>query len=102
MFKPTRLTCPFNLLISLNSPKKDKYPFGYPGDEFGPSSIPHYECEKCKTLYPTDVTDGTPCKSCGNPKTEAAPRAKPRKVEPEPDPEILKQIQLKLAALSVK
>lgn len=81
--------------------KKDKYPFGYPGDEFGPNSIPHYECEKCKTLYPTNAANGTECKSCGNPKTDASPRAKPRKVEPEPDPEILKQIQLKLSALSV-
>ncbi|KAK0388576.1 hypothetical protein NLU13_4819 [Sarocladium strictum] len=82
-------------------PKKDKYPFGYPGDEFGPSSIPHYECEKCKSLYPTNAAHGTECKSCGNPKSDASPRAKPRKVEPEPDPEVLKQIQAKLAALKV-
>jgi hypothetical protein len=82
-------------------PKKDKYPFGYPGDEFGPSSIPHYECVKCRTLYPTNAAHGTECKSCTTAKSDDSPRAKPRKVEPEPDPEILKQIQLKLSALKV-
>jgi len=81
--------------------KKDKYPFGYPGDEFGPYSIPHYECTKCKSIYPTGAEDGVECKKCGNPKSDDSPRAKPRKVEPEPDPEIMKKINEKLEALRV-
>lgn len=82
-------------------PKKDKYPLGYPGDEFGPSSIPHYECEKCKCLYPTNAENGTPCRKCQHPKSEASPRAQPRKVEPEPDPEVLVRLQAKLEGLKV-
>lgn len=84
-----------------NRPKKDKYPFGYPGDEFGPSSVPHYECVRCKTVYPKDAEDGAECTECGEKKSDASPRALPRKVEPEPDPEILKKIQERLAGLKV-
>ncbi|TFA99273.1 hypothetical protein CCMA1212_008971 [Trichoderma ghanense] len=82
-------------------PKKDKYPFGYPGDEFGPNSVPHYECAKCKTIYPQDAADGTECRKCKTPKSKASPRARPRKVEPIPDPDVLKQIEAKLDSLKV-
>jgi hypothetical protein len=82
-------------------PKKDKYPLGYPGDEFGPNSVPHYECEKCKTLYPTHADHGTECRKCSHPKSDASPRAQPRKVEPEPDPEILMKLQARLEGLKV-
>ncbi|KAL6808031.1 hypothetical protein GGI42DRAFT_262163 [Trichoderma sp. SZMC 28013] len=82
-------------------PKKDKYPFGYPGDEFGPNSVPHYECEKCKAVYPTDAANGTECRKCKNPKSKSSPRARPRKVEPIPDPDVVKQIQVKLDSLKV-
>ncbi|KAL7788937.1 hypothetical protein V8C37DRAFT_387296 [Trichoderma ceciliae] len=82
-------------------PKKDKYPFGYPGDEFGPNSVPHYECQKCRTVYPKDAENGIECRKCKNPKSNASPRALPRKVEPIPDPDVLKQIQVKLDNLKV-
>lgn len=82
-------------------PKKDKYPLGYPGDEFGPNSIPHYECEKCKCLYPTNAEHGTQCRKCQHPKSEASPRAQPRKVEPEPDPEVISRLQARLEGLKV-
>lgn len=82
-------------------PKKDKYPFGYPGDEFGPNSIPHYECLDCKTIFPTNAEDGTECKKCGRTKTDKSPRVRPRKVEPEPDPEILKQLQARLDKIKI-
>ncbi|KAH6607783.1 hypothetical protein Trco_004096 [Trichoderma cornu-damae] len=82
-------------------PKKDKYPFGYPGDEFGPNSVPHYECEKCKTVYPKNAENGTECRKCRCPKSNASPRARPRKVEPIPDPDVLQQIQAKLDKLKV-
>ncbi|CAH0021944.1 unnamed protein product [Clonostachys rhizophaga] len=84
-------------------PKKDKYPLGYPGDEFGPSSVPHFECHSCKTLYPPGSENGTKCKSCGQEKTAASVRARPRKVEPEIelDPAILEKIEARLQALRV-
>ncbi|KAF4123778.1 hypothetical protein GMORB2_5494 [Geosmithia morbida] len=84
-----------------NPSKKDKYPLGYPGDEFGPSSIPHYECVSCKTIYPTGSEHGTPCKKCGVEKSDESPRAKPRKVDPEPDPEVVRSLAEKLEAISV-
>ncbi|CAH0059585.1 unnamed protein product [Clonostachys solani] len=84
-------------------PKKDKYPLGYPGDEFGPSSVPHFECHSCKALYPPGSENGTKCKSCGQEKTPASVRARPRKVEPEIglDPDILEKIEARLQALRV-
>lgn len=82
-------------------PKKDKYPYGYPGDEFGPNSIPYYQCVACKKVYDEGAPDGTPCTGCGFKKTPACPRMKPQKVEPVPDPEILKSLEAKLAELSV-
>lgn len=82
-------------------PKKDKYPYGYPGDEFGPNSVPHYECKDCKTVYPTGAENGTKCKKCDLEKTDESPRVLPRKVEPEPDPELLKRLQERLENLKV-
>lgn len=86
---------------SVKRPKKDKYPFGYPGDAFGPHSIPRYECGRCETLFPADAENGTVCKKCGCAKSDDSPRALPRKVEPEPDPDVLKMIQSKLDRLKV-
>ncbi|TDZ47720.1 hypothetical protein CTRI78_v008416 [Colletotrichum trifolii] len=83
-------------------PKKDKYPFGYPGDEFGPNAVPHHECHKCKAIYPGGTADGTECKKCQHQKCADCSRLKPRKVEPEPDPEILKSIQAKIESLKLK
>jgi hypothetical protein len=82
--------------------KKDKYPYGYPGDAFGPNSTPHYECHECKTKYPPDTADGTECAKCSHKKCESCPRLTPRKVDPEPDPEIWKRVQEKLGALDIK
>ncbi|KAH7375790.1 hypothetical protein B0T11DRAFT_270990 [Plectosphaerella cucumerina] len=82
-------------------PKKDKYPFGYPGDEFGPNSIPHHECHECKTFFPGGVPDGTACTKCSHEKCPDCPRLKPRKVEPEPDPAVLQSLQAKIEALKL-
>lgn len=81
--------------------KKDKYPFGYPGDEFGKNSIPVYACSKCKKRYPPDAENGTACERCGTEKTPDTQRLKPQRIEPEPDPDILKSIEAKLQALKV-
>lgn len=80
-------------------PKKDKYPFGYPGDAFGPSNIPRYECGRCQTLYPLDAGHGTLCKKCGRHMSDASPRALPRKVDLDPDPKILRMLQARLNKL---
>ena len=97
------VTCVDCLLTIILRPKKDKYPFGYPGDEFGPNSIPHYECEKCDTLYPVESENGTPCVKCGQEKSEASRRAQPRKVEPEMpiDLEVLRQVEEKIRAMKI-
>lgn len=84
------------------SSKKDKYPLGYPGDAFGPSSVPHYDCLGCGSLYPTGAEDGTPCRKCGREKTDQSPRALPRKIEPEPDPEVVRALEEKMKTLTVK
>lgn len=81
--------------------KKDKYPFGYPGDEFGKNSVPVYACSKCKKRYPPDAENGTACERCGTEKTPDTQRLKPQRIEPEPDPDILKSIEAKLQALKV-
>ncbi|GJN67058.1 zinc finger domain-containing protein [Purpureocillium lilacinum] len=82
-------------------PKKDKYPFGYPGDAFGPNSVPRYECQRCQTLYPEGASDGVECAKCGTKMSVASPRALPRKIEPEPDPGVLKMLQARLDSLKV-
>lgn len=84
-----------------NRAKKDKYPYGYPGDEFGARSIPRYKCHQCKTRFPADAAEGTACAKCGHPRCPSCPRLKPQRVEPEPDPEILKSIEVRLSKLRV-
>ncbi|CAI4210679.1 unnamed protein product [Parascedosporium putredinis] len=81
--------------------KKKKYPFGYPGDEYGPTAVPHHECHQCKSIFPGGAADGTACQSCQHPKCESCQRLKPRRVEPQPDPDVLKSVEEKLAQLKV-
>ncbi|KAL1835797.1 hypothetical protein VTK73DRAFT_5408 [Phialemonium thermophilum] len=78
--------------------KKDKYPFGYPGDEWGARSIPHFECPQCQTIFQAKGGEGTDCPQCRH---ENCPRVKPRKFEPEPDPEVWKSVQAKLEELKL-
>ncbi|KAL2172847.1 hypothetical protein VTG60DRAFT_25 [Thermothelomyces hinnuleus] len=79
-------------------PKKDKYPYGYPGD--APSKrIAHYQCADCKHIFSSPPTDEPACAKCSHTKCH---RLAPRKVEPEPDPEVLKSIQAKIEGLKLK
>ncbi|RDW80811.1 hypothetical protein BP5796_05509 [Coleophoma crateriformis] len=84
--------------------KKAKYPDGYPGDEPSPSSIrpKKFMCEACnhkfEVPHDTNTDQPPPCTSCGETKTA---RVKPKKVAPAPDPEILKRVEEKLAAMKV-
>ncbi|KAL8382911.1 hypothetical protein RB595_006606 [Gaeumannomyces hyphopodioides] len=79
--------------------KKDKYPYGYPGDEFGPNSIPHYQCHCCKATFAPAAEPGTECSKCSHEKCDQCPRLLPQKVEPEPDPAVVQSIEAKLASL---
>lgn len=87
--------------LTRNRAKKNKYPFGYPGDEFGAKSIPRYRCQVCKTKFPAETADGTQCTNCMHPKCADCPRLLPQRVEPEPDPEILKLIEVRMAKMKV-
>jgi hypothetical protein len=79
-------------------PKKDKYPYGYPGDAPG-VKIGHYECTKCKHIFSIPPLEDPSCVKCSHDKCD---RLTPRKVEPEPDPEVLKSIQAKFEAMKLK
>ncbi|EPE10663.1 hypothetical protein F503_05758 [Ophiostoma piceae UAMH 11346] len=81
--------------------KKDKYPYGYPGDVFGARSVPRYKCHQCKAKYPVAAPEGTACTKCSHARCVDCPRLKPQRVDPEPDPEILKTIEARLAQLKV-
>lgn len=90
--------------------KKRKYPDGYPGD--APSSntsLPvKYSCHKCTKVFPPiphpDSGIEQPkqdCVRCKHERCSECPRAPPRRIEPEPDPELLKRVEAKLAALNI-
>ncbi|KAL2267784.1 hypothetical protein VTJ83DRAFT_5061 [Remersonia thermophila] len=79
-------------------PKKDKYPYGYPGDALG-TRIGHYQCPECKHKFSIPPAAEVSCPKCSHPKVE---RLTPRKVEPEPDPELVKSVQDRLQNLKLK
>ncbi|KAE8443403.1 hypothetical protein EG329_001884 [Mollisiaceae sp. DMI_Dod_QoI] len=98
--------------------KKKKYPDGYPGD--APSSntsLPvKYSCHKCSKIFPPVPHPDSPegiarkesnvepleCARCRHHMCPDCPRAPPVRVEPAPDPEVLKSVREKLAMLSVE
>jgi hypothetical protein len=102
-------------VLTGNRARKKKYPDGYPGD--APSSDTSkpvkYACHKCNKVFPPvphpDTPEGkafragdpVPCVRCQHPLCDDCPRAPPQKVEPTPDPEVLKSVQSKLAALNI-
>lgn len=83
------------------SPKKDKYPYGYPGDAFGAKSIPHCRCHECYAKFPPGADNGTVCLKCSHKKCDNCARMKPQKVEPGPDPDVVKSVQEKIAAMNI-
>ncbi|KAJ4300214.1 hypothetical protein N0V88_002884 [Collariella sp. IMI 366227] len=78
--------------------KKEKYPYGYPGDAPG-AKTRHYKCGTCNHSFSIPATAPVACTKCSSAKCD---REMPRKVEPEPDPEVLKSIQARMEALSLK
>lgn len=84
-------------------PKKKKYPHGYPGDVHS-ATFNTFACHRCDKIFPP-VEEGAPppeCTRCKHVKCDSCKLARPRKVEPEPDPELLASVEAKLAALSLK
>ncbi|KAL2076145.1 hypothetical protein VTL71DRAFT_1088 [Oculimacula yallundae] len=97
--------------------KKKKYPDGYPGDAFSSNTaIPvKYSCHKCLKVFPAvphpeseegkarkeGTVEPLACVRCNHPMCAECPRAKPVRVEPAPDPEVLRAVQARLAALRV-
>ncbi|GAQ09608.1 hypothetical protein ALT_6929 [Aspergillus lentulus] len=89
-------------------PKPHKYPDGYPGDAEPPSEPPartwkkprqrvRYTCHKCSTQYRSRETT---CSNCGQEKGPETIRDPPKKNKPEPDPEILRRVEERLANMS--
>ncbi|KAI1377612.1 hypothetical protein F4677DRAFT_42247 [Hypoxylon crocopeplum] len=82
-----------------NPDAKKKYPYGYPNDEPGSTFKGVHACHECKKKFPANVDDGTECRNCGHLKCSDCPRVKPRKVEPEPDPDIMESLRLHMESL---
>ncbi|KAI1401355.1 hypothetical protein F4819DRAFT_334105 [Hypoxylon fuscum] len=82
-----------------NPDAKKKYPYGYPNDEPGQTFKGVHACHECKKKFPPNAEDGTECRNCSHQKCADCPRVKPRKVEPEPDPDILESLRVRMEAL---
>ncbi|CAG7941772.1 unnamed protein product [Penicillium salamii] len=89
--------------------KLDKYPDGYPGDADPPKALPdrafkrprqriHYLCHVCTTTY---LQDSETCAGCGQVKCAETIRIPPKKVKREPDPELVRSVEEKLAAMAI-
>lgn len=81
--------------------KKDKYPYGYPGDALG-TNVGHYKCHECKTVFSDAPSEDASCPKCKHRNCASCERLTPKKVEPEPDPEVWKSLQAKLDRLKLK
>lgn len=81
--------------------KKDKYPYGYPGDLPG-KKIGHYKCHECDNIYSLPPSEDARCTKCNHRNCADCERVKPRRVEPEPDPAVLQSIEERLKALKLK
>ncbi|KAK0672723.1 hypothetical protein QBC41DRAFT_13911 [Cercophora samala] len=77
--------------------KKDKYPFGYPGDAPG-IKVGHYTCLDCQHNFSEEPSDDKACPKCSCRKCE---RLTPRKVKPEPDPEVIKSLAARLEKIGI-
>jgi hypothetical protein len=88
-----------------NRAKKKKYPDGYPGDAYSATSTAplKYKCHQCLKIFKPIPHPNSPpsCIRCGHAKCSECPRAPIVKVDPAPDPEVLKSVAAKLAMLNV-
>ncbi|KAJ5558646.1 hypothetical protein N7535_008862 [Penicillium sp. DV-2018c] len=92
-----------------NPAKLHKYPDGYAGDADPPGARPertfkkprrrvHYICHICETWY--QGASGV-CAGCGQEKCADSIRIPSHKVKPEPDPEVIRTIEARLAGLAI-
>ncbi|KAE8350405.1 hypothetical protein BDV28DRAFT_159628 [Aspergillus coremiiformis] len=90
-------------------PKLHKYPDGYPGDAEPPEEPPartwrkprmrvRYSCHQCSTLY---LPGQMICSDCGQEKGAETIRDPPKKPKPEPDPEVVRRVEERLAKLTI-
>ncbi|KAJ6144614.1 hypothetical protein N7470_008509 [Penicillium chermesinum] len=88
----------------------EKYPDGYPGDADPPELLKpdrtyrksrrrvHYICHVCETdLIPGAST----CSKCGQAKCAETRRIPPKKVKKQPDPEVLRRVEERMASLTI-
>ncbi|CAG8060599.1 unnamed protein product [Penicillium nalgiovense] len=115
LFTPGTKECPscshVRCKICPRDPAKlDKYPDGYPGDADPPKPRSertwkkprqrvHYVCHVCETWFQGDAET---CSNCGQVKCEKTKRIPPKKIKRETDPEVLKSIEEKLAAMALE
>ncbi|KAL2830785.1 hypothetical protein BDW59DRAFT_140833 [Aspergillus cavernicola] len=96
-------TCP------RDPPKLHKYPDGYPGDAEPPFEPPartwkrprqrvRYTCHLCSNVLRSGEKN---CSSCGQEKCAETIRDPPKKQKPEPDPEIVRRVEERLANIRV-
>jgi len=79
---------------------RKKYPYGYPHDEPGAKFSPVHRCHECRTRFPRDSEDGTPCSKCSHAKCPGCARVKPHKVDPYLDVSIMKELEARMAGLT--
>ncbi|KAH7031246.1 uncharacterized protein B0I36DRAFT_243009 [Microdochium trichocladiopsis] len=80
---------------------RKKYPYGYPHDEAGNKFAPTHRCHECHAKFPSGTEDGAQCAKCAHAKCPSCPRVKPRKVDPHLNPEKMKELQARIAGLSL-
>ncbi|PGH26916.1 hypothetical protein AJ80_01297 [Polytolypa hystricis UAMH7299] len=89
--------------------KPNKYPDGYPGDVEPPFERQQrvwrkprrrirWTCHECKGLF---VTGDKTCARCNHDRCKDCIRDPPKKTKPDPDPELLRRVEERLAQLNV-
>ncbi|KAK2737425.1 hypothetical protein FQN57_007515 [Myotisia sp. PD_48] len=89
--------------------KLNKYPDGYPGDVDPPYELPErvwkkprrrvrWTCHSCSAQF---LNGDKTCGSCNHDRCKDCIRDPPKKIKPEPDPEVLRRVEEKLSQLDV-
>ncbi|KAI9836608.1 MAG: hypothetical protein M1819_001240 [Sarea resinae] len=92
--------------------KLKKYPDGYPGDAEPTPEVRQtaertyrkirtrvrWYCHSCSSMF---AESSKTCSSCSHERCDDCNRVPPKKAKPEPDPEVLKSLQEKLANISL-
>ncbi|ORY62897.1 uncharacterized protein BCR38DRAFT_344352 [Pseudomassariella vexata] len=80
---------------------KDKYPYGYPGDDPGANTPTLHSCHECRRKFPLNAKDGADCSKCGHKKCAECPRLTPKRSITRHDPAELKGLQEQLRGISL-